>query len=189
MNPQLSTTKQSQTHLSEEAIQDILIGMSTPDAEAHMTACEDCRSRVAAFRSDLDLFNQSSLAWAESKSESLSEASTAQIRSRHKSSPALSPLQRSSRLLTWKPLTAATAALLVAASALWNYQHASGTSTGTDTTQITDFIDTPDQIAEDNQLLNNVYNALDEEPQSPVNEFSVSGTDSSSRTSTKARTQ
>src|SRR5271169_4045770 len=60
-------TPASSTHLSEEAFDDVLIGLGSPESEAHLAACRDCRDRVKAFRSDVALFNSASMAWTESQ--------------------------------------------------------------------------------------------------------------------------
>lgn len=189
MNPRLSIT-----HLSEEAINDVLVGMSTPAHEEHLADCQLCRSRVADFRSNLALFNQAALAWAELKAEkkpaSIRPVQIRPIRSLTTAHP-----------LPWKPVTAAAAVLFLAA-ALWNHQHAQDVSTQVYPAQTVpeqtasngSSDPNPDQIAQDNQLLRNVYDALEDEPQSPVSEFSLTatspiGSNSSSPTPAKARTQ
>ena len=59
-------------HLSEEDLDDILIGDSTPSAQAHLAACDLCRARVAPFEATLASFNQATTAWAEAKSNTIS---------------------------------------------------------------------------------------------------------------------
>jgi hypothetical protein len=164
-------------HLSEEAFNDLLIGIRTPAAEAHLAACEQCRSQVAGFHADLQLFNAATLAWSESRAASVPP-------------PPARPQPRfaASRPMVW---SAAMAALALGAFATWNYQRP---HTAPATSVASEFTDSPDQIAEDNQLLHNVYSALDEQPQSPVNEFSIPGGSAASNGSdanapTKAWTQ
>ncbi len=60
-------TTELSIHLSEEALDDVLIGMGSPESEAHLTVCQDCRAKLAEFRSDVHLFNRASLAWSESR--------------------------------------------------------------------------------------------------------------------------
>ncbi|HTJ29260.1 MAG TPA: hypothetical protein VL346_02080 [Acidobacteriaceae bacterium] len=157
-------------HLCEEAFNDLLIGLSAPEAEAHLAACEECRAQLAAFRSDLALFNQATLAWSESKTA------------------AMPPLRRKPRFVPSHPLawSAATAVLLLVGVAGWNSQRAPLLPTESAPSIATEFADSPDQIAEDNQLLHNVYDALDDEP---VNDFSIVNGASSVDAPSEARTQ
>jgi hypothetical protein len=59
-------------HLSDDALDDILIGDTTPAAQAHLAACETCRARLAPFEATLTHFNQATIAWAEAKSNTIS---------------------------------------------------------------------------------------------------------------------
>src|SRR6266567_6090828 len=58
-------TSQTSVHLSEEKLDDILIGLGSKESQAHLEACEQCRSKLQQFRSDVKLFNEASIAWAE----------------------------------------------------------------------------------------------------------------------------
>jgi hypothetical protein len=55
------------THLSDEALDDVLIGLGSAESETHLFSCPDCAARVAAFRADMSFFNSASIAWSESK--------------------------------------------------------------------------------------------------------------------------
>jgi len=158
-------------HLSEESFNDLFIGLPAPEAEAHLAVCEECRARVASFRSDLSLFNEATLAWSKSKTA------------------AIPALRRRARFIPAHPLawSAAAAALLVAVAASWSHYRAPAPSAVSDPTIAAEFADSPDQIADDNQLLRNVYDAIDEEPGGPLTEFST--INGSSDVSSKARTQ
>lgn len=157
-------------HLSEEAFNDLLIGLSEPAAENHLATCEECRARLAAFRSDIALFNQATLAWSKSKAA------------------AMPPMRRRARFIPSHPLawSAAAVVLLVAGAAGWNYQHISVLPTTPAQPAAAEFADSPDQIAEDNQLLRNVYDALDDEP---VNDFSLVNGAGSADAPSEVRTQ
>ena len=39
-------TPASSTHLSEEAFDDVLIGLGSPESETHLAVCEDCWRRI-----------------------------------------------------------------------------------------------------------------------------------------------
>ena len=61
MTPSLSN------HLSEEALDDVLIGLGSAESEAHLAVCPECRAEVETFRGDVALFNAASVAWSESR--------------------------------------------------------------------------------------------------------------------------
>ena len=60
-------TTQSLPHLSQEAFDDLCIGLGTPESEAHIAICGDCRAKLAEFQSDVMLLKQASLAWSEAR--------------------------------------------------------------------------------------------------------------------------
>jgi len=63
-------------HLTEDDFDDILIGAGSPEAAAHLAACEPCGQRLAAFetqfQAQMSVYNQASLAWSEARSNSIS---------------------------------------------------------------------------------------------------------------------
>jgi hypothetical protein len=63
-------------HLSDEALDDLLIGAATRSHEAHLASCESCAARLATFRSSIALFNQASTAWSQARSNSISRELT-----------------------------------------------------------------------------------------------------------------
>lgn len=60
-------SKYNTPHLSEEDIDNAIVGELPGDVRAHLATCDRCRSQVEAFHSSLQLFNQSSLSWTEAK--------------------------------------------------------------------------------------------------------------------------
>ena len=64
-------------HLSDEDLDDVLIGIGSAEAEAHLAGCAACAARTAEFRSALGSFNQATLAWSEAKSHTLTRDLTA----------------------------------------------------------------------------------------------------------------
>jgi hypothetical protein len=60
------TTEQT-AHLSEEVIHDVMIGLGSAEADQHIAVCEVCRGQVEGFDSELQTFNQASLAWCKAK--------------------------------------------------------------------------------------------------------------------------
>ena len=86
-NPAASRLNPSQlatSHLSDDALDEVLMGISSPDAVAHLRVCEPCGQRVADFESQISLFNQASLAWSDARSNTLSRDLAA-----HKPTPRL----------------------------------------------------------------------------------------------------
>ena len=51
-------------HLSEEALDDVLIGLGSAESQAHLEVCADCRAQVRTFLGDVALFNAASMAWS-----------------------------------------------------------------------------------------------------------------------------
>ena len=72
------------SHLSHDALDEVLMGIGSLDAVAHLRVCEICGQRVANFESQMALFNQASLAWSDARSNTLSRDLAA-----HKPTPRL----------------------------------------------------------------------------------------------------
>ncbi|MGA7156861.1 MAG: hypothetical protein WBY53_08455, partial [Acidobacteriaceae bacterium] len=58
-------------HLTDDQIDDQLIGDVAPAAAAHLAACALCAERVAALLSPIDSFDSVSSAWSERRSATL----------------------------------------------------------------------------------------------------------------------
>ena len=161
LNP--STAHLSPAHLSDEAIDDILIGESSPESDAHLALCPVCRSNVEEFRSEMQLFNQTSLAWVESRGESRPAAA---VRA--------TPLWKLSTAF-FAPASMALAAVLLLAVKLplWNHNPHAVRSSASAATALSQ--DSDAQIAQDNDLLRSVDMALNSEDASPLAEFSLPG--------------
>jgi hypothetical protein len=69
-------------HLSEDDLDEILMGIASPDASAHLAECPPCAERLTAFESQLAVFNHASLAWSEARSNTLTRDISA-----HKATP------------------------------------------------------------------------------------------------------
>ena len=59
-------------HLSEDDLDDFLLGLASSDASGHVAACPACRERVNAFESQMSVFNQASRDWSEARSNTIS---------------------------------------------------------------------------------------------------------------------
>ena len=173
--------QQPSTHLSDEALNNLLIDglrnglqddTASAEARRHLAACEPCRGRLDDFRSGIDLFNRTALAWSEARLAPIPRQAFLER-----------PRRFAPRPLLW---STAAAALLVAALGSWNYGHRSlPLATPSPAAEARD---SQAQIAEDNQLLHNVFTVLDEEPQ-PLREFSLNEGAASAGTHTNTRTQ
>ncbi|MDR3792930.1 MAG: hypothetical protein P4L03_06075 [Terracidiphilus sp.] len=51
-------------HLTEEALNDVLIGMGSEESERHLAACSVCRAQVEQFISGVELLDATSMAWS-----------------------------------------------------------------------------------------------------------------------------
>lgn len=151
-------TPNDSVHLSEEELNDILIGLGSSESEAHLNGCRECRARVREFQSELELFNSASMAWSESR--------------------AVKPIQPTSReglvhprlaLLSW----AATAAVvLVMAVAIWHHGHSAPADHAA--AMQSQPSDSEAQIAEDNQLLQEVNAAISPDEESLIEQYKLS---------------
>ena len=70
------------THLSDEDLDNVLIGAGSAEAEAHLAGCAACAGRKAEFSGTIASFNQATLAWSEAKSHTLTRDLTAGVRER-----------------------------------------------------------------------------------------------------------
>jgi hypothetical protein len=147
-------TPAQSAHLNEESINDVLIGLGTPESEAHLAACSECRSHVQGFRADVKAFNQTTLAWSEARPVKTLRAGAA---------------AKVWRAMVSPPGWAFAAALLVVLGyAVGNHFHSPSSSGDASVTAPTD---TDTQIAQDNELLRSVNVALNETEESPISEY------------------
>ena len=148
------TTAQS-VHLTEEAMNDVLIGLSLPESDAHLAACPVCSGQLEEFRSQMQLFNQTTLAWSEAR-------------------PGVNLRTGSSRKVyqgIFAPAVWALAAtvLLAVGLPIWNHFHRSYRNYAVVLPAAPG--DNATQIAEDNDLLRSVNAALNDNEVSPLTEY------------------
>ncbi len=161
-------TRGMSTHLSDEAIDDVLIGMGSAESENHLARCAECRSRMERFGSDVNLFNQASMAWSEARP--LGTVPPARV------VPAL-------RMPIAVVASFAAAILAVAvAIPVWHHEHSLAVGQG-DTDQL-QTQDSQAQIAQDNELMQAVNAANSPQEESPIDEYGLS---ESPKTHLKAR--
>jgi hypothetical protein len=153
-------TQEQPAHLTEEAINDVLIGLASPQSKAHLAACSDCSNQIKGFHLGMKAFNQTTLAWSEARPNETAR-------------PVLDARPR--RVAT-SPFAWALAAVLMVAIGIpvWNHNHQSASSTASiqemnQSSSATS--DTEAQIAQDNELLRSVDVALNENEESPISEY------------------
>lgn len=149
-------------HLSEEVMNDVLIGLSSPESHAHLAACAFCRSQLEEFRADMQLFNRTSLAWSEARSATmLRPAATSII---------------SNAVLVRVTLVVATTVLAAVGLFVWSHNHRPQESIAY-THAVTPAVSPEDseaQIEQDNDLMRSVDVALSSSDESPILEYHMS---------------
>jgi len=148
-------------HLTDEAFDDVLIGLASAESEAHLAVCPSCRTKVQAFRGHVDTFNQASLAWSQSRAEALPAIQPPPARKIKSPWTALAPAE-------W---AIATAVLLFIALPVWNRGPHSDPYSGVIQNPATE--DSETQIAQDNDLLKSIDAALSAGDASPVAEYGL----------------
>lgn len=148
-------TNKVSTHLSEEDLHDVLIGMSTPEADTHLAQCQVCRDQLEQFHATIQVFNQASLAWSEAR-------------------PAMK-LHAGNRFkfhaLVFAPVgwALAAVALLAIGVPVWKYDHRSTFHNSPAPVTVPE--DSEAQIAQDNDLLQSVNAVLTANEASPLSEY------------------
>jgi len=120
----INDTKQTNTsplmqdlspHLSEDQINDALIGDLSHEVRLHLAACALCQAEVEPFQATLVSFNQATAAWSEAKSNTLNR-DLSNIRPAHRFTPAA--------------LWSCASALVVAASIIFASGHHHDSASG-----------------------------------------------------------
>jgi hypothetical protein len=150
-------------HLSEEALNDALIGMSTAATEAHLADCESCRARVDGFQFDLALGAQTSLDWSRQRAAAM-DTHVVPV-----------PRLRLERLAFGSSLAAL---LLVAAATplLWHHDRRVNTTAQPEQATAVQPEESESKIAEDNALLAAVDAAVNPAEDSPLSELRFTST-------------
>jgi len=151
-------TPESATHLSEEALDDVLIGLGSEDSEIHLSGCAECRARITAFQGDLSLFNSASLGWSGSKTLRFPQPE-----------PRGTGFRIRAAFVSW---AAVAVALLVMAVVIG--RHVPVTPPNHANIQAAQPVDSEAQIAQDNQLLQAVNAAISPDEESPIDEYKIS---------------
>lgn len=149
-------------HLSEEELNDALIGPASPEAQAHLAACSACRSQLEPFQADMQLFNRTTMAWSEARSATMLRPETA------------SAIHRTALFIRWS-WTLATAVLIGIGLSVAGHHHRTFDSYAVNHGVVTAPApeDSEAQIAQDNELMQSVDVALSSNEESPIDEFQM----------------
>lgn len=147
-------TPASINHLSQEALDDVLIGLGSADAQSHLAVCSECRATVETFRGDIRLLNAASMAWIQSRRQiPLREHPATRV-------PAA--------VVGWAVSAAAMAAMVFG---IW--QHRSPAPPNQAKTAQSQPVDSEAQIVQDNELLQAVNAAISTDEASPIEEYRI----------------
>lgn len=156
------------SHLSDEMLDDVLIGLGSAESERHLEDCAECRARVQRFHADVHLFNQASMAWSDA--QPLRTVRPARMAPEARMPVAL-----------WGSFAAAILAVAVGIP-VWHYEHSLSANKESD--NVPEVQDSQAQIAQDNELMQAVNAAISPQEASPVDEYGLS---ESSKAHLKAR--
>jgi anti-sigma factor RsiW len=151
-------TQEVLTHLTEEALDDALIGMESAESRAHLARCLECRGKIERFGADMALFNAASMAWSEAQPRRPLEPAR------------LTPARRMPFALVGSTVAAALAVAVVLSVGHHDVGFAPQSRSG-NAAQIQD---SQTQIAQDNQLMEDVNAAIGPQEVSPMDEFGLS---------------
>jgi anti-sigma factor RsiW len=146
-----------QRHLSDEALDDVLIGLGSLASHAHLAQCPTCRARVESFQSTIGLFREASLGYSKAQPVRTPPAAQGSKSRRIFGQPVFA---------TW---AAAAALLILGGPAAWHVfaPHSVHAPAVANQSQ-----DSDSQIAEDNELLKQVNAAIAApDEQSVVDEY------------------
>lgn len=59
-------------HLTEDELDEVLLGFASEDATLHVASCEPCGARLEVFRGQMAAFSQASMAWSDARSNTIS---------------------------------------------------------------------------------------------------------------------
>lgn len=147
-------TPVSTNHLSQEALDDVLIGLGSAESHAHLAVCFECRAQVETFRGDISLFNAASMAWSKSRP---------QLPVRERQAPRVP-----AAIVGWAVSAAAMAGM---AFGIWHH-HSPAPPSQANTVQSLP-VDSEAQIVQDNQLLQAVNAAINTDEASPIDEYKI----------------
>jgi predicted anti-sigma-YlaC factor YlaD len=184
----------STPHLSEREIDSVLIGAPAAGITAHLSQCGHCRQRVAEARVPITRFKAVTLSWSERQSATLPLRSSTAGSMTWKRRAALAATATAALLIGLAiPLTkselqfapesaghragSSTAEVAaVSAPALSATMKRNSATAQAATTDVADN-EQDEQIARDNQMLQNINQALDNPVESPADAYSLQPAD------------
>jgi hypothetical protein len=156
-------------HLSEEEIDDALIGAGAIGTQHHLETCPECRLKLDQFQTGIRQFNETLLAYSEARN-----------------SRRVTAFQKTGFRFP-KPaigiLAAALVLLIASAPRISRLFHSPDHSISVES----DYVDSQEQIAQDNELMSNVEAAINPDEASIVDQFQL--LDSSSGRKLEAQTK
>ena len=147
-------TAEFPAHLTEEALNDVLIGMGTPASEQHLSACAECRARAGECTAGIALLDASSLAWSRQRAAQMPDT----------------PATAGARHWPLATMGWAAAAVLLAAVALPVWHSREHPKAGTVQPAMAQAEDSEAQIAQDNALLRDVDAVVNASEAPPLGE-------------------
>jgi len=147
-----------QGHLTDDQFAECAIVAPSPESEAHLRECFQCRAELARFTSSMDDFSRAAFGWSEAQPS---------VSLRAVANPAPSR--------TWFiPATWAVTAAVVAAIGIPMMKHHERQPAAPSETTLADVQDDSDaQIAEDNRLMRSVNMAIGVNDPSPLREYGL----------------
>ena len=141
-------------HLTEEALDDVLIGLATAESQAHLAACSACRAKVEGFQADVALLGAAAMGWSRQRAAGMD----------------LQPLETRARQLHWAVLRwAAAGALIVAVALPFVWHHDNGPAVAANVTPRSPQLEeNAAQIAADNDLMRAVDAAINPGDEMPM---------------------
>jgi anti-sigma factor RsiW len=163
----------SAAHLSEEALNDLLIGIGAPESERHLEGCAECRARVDQFDAEMELLNQTTRAWSNYRAERM-ESAPGKPATRRAVASWAGVFGTGARKMPLATMGWATTAVLAAAIVLpvWRTHHQPPVGSMTPATAQQQ--ETEEQIAQDDQLMREVDAAINANEESPLGAYSSS---------------
>ena len=162
------TAQNNSPHLSDEALDDLLLDVGSVSDAAHLGRCAICSSRLEMFRSPMAHFNQASSAWSEARSNSISRE--------------LTPRRSSFAILPGWSIAAAFF-FAVALSFLVGIHRGitrNGTARVDAASSSVQVVDRQQEIASDNAMLHAIDTAISQPVALPVGDLEIEKTDSAS---------
>ena len=154
-------------HLSDDALDNLLLGCSSTSSASHLASCEACAARLETFRSAMVFFNQASSAWSEAKSNSISRE--------------LAPLRpRFAMLPAWSFVVAFFFAVALSFLVGIHRGLSPGGASRTEFAkgETSQGVDREQEIASDNAMLHAIDSAISQPVPSPVEMYDIEKTNS-----------